>query len=419
MFLLHSAFEIALIGRDRIPVRRSHLAALSLLALATLAPAAPSKLDQMVQTLRTKHGTGDGEPVVAVDAAAQAIAAALPASAGTGAGAAPVPTNRIHFVDGDRVTGTLSWLRKGKVGFSAFATKKIEAAFAAVADIESAERYEVVLADGSRVVAAFRRTGNPDTLGFTTVTGQEEVSKDRVVGIETREYAEAQRAALVEKGRVRLGKVWKGHLDAKYSESDGNTELRNIEFQAEAVRTTKVDRLRLNAYTNNASNGNVKTAQRSWGDVRLDLFLPRDFFYFVQGRLETDELQSLDLRTTIGAGIGKTWRGPDEFELDFGLGFSFVREAFNNNTDNSEGTLLLTLDIDRRLAPNLFFEMRNIAYPNIADSEFRLTSQTNLKSKISSDLSFLVGFLQKYDSTPLAGIRKSDYTITTGLRKDF
>jgi putative salt-induced outer membrane protein YdiY len=410
-------------------MRRSWITPLALLALAALAPAEPSRLARMVDSLRAKHGTGDGSLATsAADASTSTTSTGTPTyseaaddapDAGTGGGVAPVPVNRIHFEGGDRVTGTLAWLRDGAIGFSGFSTSEIQAAFDQVADLETAETYEVELADGSRVIAAFRRTGDPATLGFTTVTGQEEVAKDRVVGIETRAYAEAQRAELIEKGRVRLGKVWKGHLDAKYSESSGNTELRNIEFQAEAVRKTAVDRLRLNLYTNNASNGNVKTAQRSWGDVRLDLFLPKDFFYFVQGRLETDELQNIDLRTTIGAGIGKTWRGPHDFELDFGLGYSFVREAFNTGTDNSEGTLLLTLDVDRRLGRNLGFEMRNIAYPNLSDNEFRYTSQTNFKSKIASDLSFLVGFLQKYDSDPLPGIKKSDFTITTGLRKDF
>ena len=392
-------------------------------------------LSERVERLRQKHGfqdTGDGNATTsarqgaledkrAADLAEQAAASPEVGdiSSGTGDGAAPTPSNRIHFVGGDRVTGTLAWLRDAAIGFSGFATDEIEADFDSVADLETSDPYEVVLDDGSRVVAAFRRTGDPTTLGFTTVTGQEEVAKERVVGIETREYADARRAALVERGKVRLGKVWGGFIDAKYSQSEGNTELRNIEFQAEAVRTTKVDRLRLNAYTNNASNGNTKTAQRSWGDVRLDLFLPRDFFYFLQGRLETDDLQSIDLRTTIGAGIGKTWYGQDEFKLDLGVGYSFVREAFTNNTDNSEGTMLLTLDIDRRLARNLHFEMRNIAYPKPSDGEFRLTSQTNLKSKISKDLSFLVGFLQRYDSDPIAGQRESDYQITTGLRKDF
>lgn len=395
---------------------RPRLATLGLLlSLAASAPAASSRLEELVQGLRDKHGTGDGLAV----APATALPEAPAVPTGTGEGTAPVPVNRIHFVGGDRVTGKLAWLRDGKVGFAGFATSEIEAAYPKVADLESDEAYEVLLDDGSRVVAAFRRTGNPDTLGFTTVTGQEEVPKDRVVGIETRAYAEAQRAELVERSQVRLGKVWKGYLDAKYSESSGNTELRNVQFQAEAARSTKVDRLRLNLYTNNASNKGVKTAQRSWGDVRLDLFLPQDFFYFVQGRLETDELQSIDLRTTIGAGIGKTWRGPDEFELDLGVGYSFVREAFTTGKDNSEGTLLLTLDVDRRLANNLFFETRNIAYPKVSDGEFRLTSQTNFKSKISKDLSFLVGFLQKYDSDPLPGVDKSDFTITTGLRKDF
>ncbi len=331
----------------------------------------------------------------------------------------PVVVNKIFFENGDRVTGKLNSIRSKDISFDAFASSAIKAPFASVVDIQTEGTYEITLRDGSILVGTFRPTGKPETFGVSTLTGLEKINRDHVVGVETKSYAIARRAELKEKGIVRLGKVWSGYLDAAYSESSGNTETRNLQISAEANRKTSVDKLRMAFLTNNSSASGAKTAQRSSGDVRMDLFLRNNLFYFVQGRLETDELEQVDLRTTLGAGLGKRWEGANDLKASFGLGYSYVREAFANNTDNSEGSLLITFDLERALGRNVSFEHRLIAYPNINDSEFRFQATTNFKSALSRNLSFVVGFFNKYDSDPLAGIEKNDLTITTGLRRDF
>lgn len=389
----------------------THTCTLALGALALAAASAPAatKLEQMVGRLKARHGGSLSETARDV-----LRATSRPALAPT-----PKPVvDAIHFKSGDRVSSIqLSSLRDGTVSFAAFATTEIQAKLAAVSDLVTKDTYEVRLDDGSTLVAAFRRNNDPKTLGLETKSGRQDVPHARVLGIETKEYAAAKRLEMKEASKVKLGKVWSGFVDARYSESSGNTELRNVEVNAETVRETAVDRFRLNLFANNASNAGVKSAQRSAGDARFDVFLPNDLFYFMQGRLESDKLQQIDLRTTIGVGLGKTWKGPDGFRLSAGLGYSFTKENFTTNTSNSEGAALVTVDLDKKLAENLTLEHRFIGYPRSGSTRFN--AQTNFKSALGDNLSFIVGFLNKYDSDPLPGVEKSDFTLTTGLRRDF
>jgi len=149
------------------------------------------------------------------------------------------------------------------------------------------------------------------------------------------------------------------------------------------------------------------------GMFLYDALLKKPYFHHV--RLSFLDYATLDaLNVTLGgARIG-------DLELDLGVGFSFVREAFDGGTDNSEGTLLLTLDVDRSLGRNLSFSERLVAYPDIqGDGNFRLTSQTIFKNKIAKDLSLVLDFLVKHDSNPPAGIEDTDFTVSTGIRRDF
>lgn len=329
------------------------------------------------------------------------------------------PEDRLDFVSGDRVHGVLAWVRKGVVAFSAFMTKEVKASFTEVRGIETTGDYEVLLTDGSRLRGRLRPHRDAGMLVVASEIQETEVAAEDVTTVETVEAAEAARLAMREKGVVRLGKVWKGYMDLGYTESSGNTELRDVRVTAGATRKTRVDKLTLRAFTNRASTRSTVTAQRSQGEARLDVFLPRDLFYFYQTRIENDELRDLDLRTTLGVGLGKRLRTSPDYQLALGLGFSFVKENFTTIGNNSEGTLLFTTDLERRLSSTLSIEHHLTAYPEVGNGDLRLNAQTTLKSALTGDLSFTLGVLNKYDSDPPAGIEKSDVTVTTGLRKDF
>lgn len=351
--------------------------------------------------------------------ASAAPSPAPPSSATTATPASTAPLDLIRFVNGDRVHGRVLWVRDGTLGFSAWASPEIRAPLAEVAAVEAEGVFEVKLSDGTLLRGPLGYAGPDAPFGVRTVAGTVPVPLRALAAFETVAEVERQALAREREQRLSLRKVWKGHLDWGFARSTGNTELQDLRVAAAATRTTKVDKLSLSAFNNVSSAGTKKTAGQSAGEARLDIFLKNDFFYFLHGRLESDDLRELDLRTTLGAGLGKTFRGAHDFRLSLGLGYSFVTEQFELRPDRKDGTLLLTLDFDRALGRRLFLEERLVAYPELSDGGLRYTSQTTLKSKLTRDLSFTVGLLNKYDSDPPAGIGRSDVTFTTGLRKDF
>lgn len=365
-----------------------------------------------------RAGTGTGDPgPEAPPAGTRAPGLAAQGSTDEDAsGDRPAPL--VEFVNGDRLHGDLVTLRKGVVTFSAFRSSLIDADLTDVRDITTADAYEVGLADGSLVIGALRPTGEAGTLALATAQGSVVVPRDQLVGIDPVGTRAAKAAAEATRIAKANRATWSGFGEVAITESTGNTELSNVKVSAEAIRKSPDDRFRLKLFANEARNQQRLTAQRASGEARMDWFLEDDWFWFAQGLLETDELRSLDLRTTLGVGIGRKHRGPRNLQLDVGLGFSFVREAFASGRDNSEASMLVTLDFARDLSRNLSFAESVVAYPQ-PDGDFRLTSDTTLKSKITDKLSMVVGLLLKHDTDPQPGIEPTDFTVTTGLRRDF
>lgn len=353
------------------------------------------------------------------DRRATAAQSALVSSAKTDSSfvsqASQVPMrNRLYFENGDRLAGKLTYLRSGKIGFSALSSSDVQAKLEALQDLATKEDYETTLSDGTVLVGRFVPNGSSGTFQVVTKIGSQEVPISELKSIETLAAAKEMREA--EKATV--DKVWNGYVDFGYTQSTGNSETDNLNLAAEAIRETKIDKFRIFAQNIKASNANIRSVNRTLGQARFDVFLPKNKYYFMQGQLENDKLRLLDLRTTLGVGLGQRWFGAQNFEMALGLGYSFVREAFTNGTDNSEGSLLLTFDYLRDINSNLRFEHHTLAYPK-TDGEFRFNANSTFASKISDTLSFTLGLVNIYDSDPPGGAEKSDFTLTAGLRRNF
>lgn len=383
-----------------LPMRNHRTACLTLLSLGLVAHAtASSRLEGLVEQLRSR------QPSMTLAQTPEATQSAA--------------ANELRFSTGEVVQGRVTGIRDGVVTFSAFRSTGIEADLADLVDARGADLLHVELADGTSLQGRFQFNQQETSLDVVTEVGVVTVPKERIARVATPAVIEAEYAALVEKGAVRLGKYWKGYGDLGFSSSTGNVDTSNTKVQFEATRITPVDKFRLNVFTQQADANGAKTVSKTFGEGRFDVYMKNRLFYFMQGRLETDEIRNLDLRTAIGAGLGSKIIDRDDLDLSLGVGYSFIREAFQGGLDDSQGTLLVTLDTDWEISDRLSFEQRVSANPDFSSSDLLIKSQSTLKSKLSDDLSFTLGYVYNYDKIPPAGADRRDATITSGIRKDF
>jgi putative salt-induced outer membrane protein YdiY len=379
-----------------------HTLSLLLGATCLLVPpttSAATKLEEMVNQLRNR------QPTLTLASAPPQLAAA--------------PANQLKFSTGEVVLGRITAIQGGVVSFSAFRSQNIKADLADLIDAKGENTLHISLQDGTTLQGHFQANGDNASLQVQTEVGSVTVPKSSIVRVATPAVIAAEIAALKEKGTVRLKKYWKGYGDLGYSSSTGNIDTSNTKLQMEVTRSTAVDKFRLNIFTQQADANGSKTVSKTYGEARMDVFMKNNMFYFMQGRLETDDIRNLDLRTAIGAGLGSKLVKRKDLILSLGVGYSFLREAFNSGASLSQGTLLVTLDTDWDINDRLSFEQRISANPDFSRNDLLVKSQSTLKSKLTDDLSFTLGYIYNYDKIPPTGANRRDATITSGIRKDF
>jgi hypothetical protein len=98
--------------------------------------------------------------------------------------------------------------------------------------------------------------------------------------------------------------IYNGSLNAGYSQSTGNSQLRNVSLLADFVARSEQLRLSLlgrYVYGDNAESLNVRNTR---GTIKLDFFITKRLFWFASTYVENDFLQNLKLRTAIASGPG-------------------------------------------------------------------------------------------------------------------
>ena len=98
--------------------------------------------------------------------------------------------------------------------------------------------------------------------------------------------------------------IYTGSLNAGYSQSVGNSHLRNVSILGDLVARSEQLRLTLlGRYVNGDNNGSLQV-RNARGTIKLDFFITKRFFWFASAYVENDFLQNLKLRTAISSGPG-------------------------------------------------------------------------------------------------------------------
>lgn len=141
-------------------------------------------------------------------------------------------------------------------------------------------------------------------------------------------------------------------------------------------------------------------------------------------RLNGNDELGLDLRTSVGAGIGRYLRQTQDTTLSLVGGLQVSREKWQG--DQSDETTLeafgtLTWDWFRYDSPELDLSTDLIVFPNLSDSgRVRAELDIKLKWEMIEDLFWQLSFYDSYDSDPATpGVEDNDYGVSTSLGWEF
>jgi putative salt-induced outer membrane protein YdiY len=341
--------------------------------------------------------------------------------------AAPALADQLTLKNGDRLTGSISKSDGKELVIKTDYAGDVTVKFEAIQSITSAGDLHVSTSDGKTAVGPVTTSG--DNLEVATrAAGIVEAPKASIKTLRS----PAEQAAYEKSLHPGFAEGWNGGLNLGFALTRGNSASKNLNIAFNASRKGFKDKLTLYSSTIYATNDQKNatpstTANAISGGARYDRDITLRAFGFVNGDFFHDELQSLDLRTIVGGGIGLHAIKSASTTLDLLAGVNYTHESYSvalnpPNPDKSRSLAAATLgdEFMHKLGKSTVLTQNLYFYPDFTNTgEYRGTFNFGTVTKINKWLGWQNSFGDIYVSNPPSGKKKNDLLLSTGLNFSF
>jgi putative salt-induced outer membrane protein YdiY len=223
--------------------------------------------------------------------------------------------------------------------------------------------------------------------------------------------------------------LYSGSVTGGYSQTTGNSHLRNATLLGDFVARSEQLRLSINGRYVYGDKASTLIARNARGTIKLDLFITKRLYWFVASYFEQDTFQDLKMRTALATGPGYQFIERGDFSgiltnmtLYTEAGLAYFNEDFRVADDESSlrGRWSLKLNwpiLDDRVTFYHFDEL----YPSLQNTKnYFMTMDNGVRFKLIEG--FMSGFqvTTRFNSAPAKGTGDTDnlYLMTLGYSFD-
>jgi hypothetical protein len=315
-------------------------------------------------------------------------------------GTAFAKTDVVVFTNGDRLTGEVKSLERGRLRFKTEATDTINIEWDKVAYLSSDQNIQVETVQGVRHLGHLAESDKRKTLIVQTDSDAIEVSNIRVVKM----------TPIEARGLDRFdGEITAGY---NFTKADETTQL-NLGVEINYRTELRIVSINLDTVlTDSAVN---EENQRQSFTLETKRLLRNRWLWGANLSLDRNDELGIDMRTSIGAGGGRILRQTDHSSVVLEAGLKATKEDLAGSTTDEE-TLesygLMTWDWFRYDTPELDLSTSLEVIPNLSDTgRVRGELDITFKWEMVEDLFWQLSLYDSYDSR--------DYGIVTSLGYDF
>ncbi len=223
--------------------------------------------------------------------------------------------------------------------------------------------------------------------------------------------------------------IYVGSLTGGFSQTTGNSQLRNASLLGDFVARSEQLRLTINGRYVYGDNANTLVARNARGTIKLDFFLTKRFFWFASAYFENDRFQDLKMRTALATGPGYQFIDRGDFAglfkdmtLYAEAGVAYFNEDFRLAEDGTSirGRASVKFNwpiLEDRITLFHFDEF----YPSLQNtSNYYLTMDNGVRFKIIEGFISALQVTTRYNNRPPPGTGDTDnlYLITLGYGFD-
>jgi len=315
----------------------------------------------------------------------------------------------IWLTNGDRVTGEIKQLEHGRLRLSTDSMGDVRVEWDDVVRVESEYEFQFERSDGRRITGAIDKT--PDQREITLTNEEQTI---------TFAYGKVVRISQIEDSfweRLQ-GSMTFGYSFTKASDvAQGNLGFR-------ATHRTEKRSFSLDGSTITTNDQVNESTQRSDLSFNMTRFRKNRWFSAYLLNFESNDELGLNLRTSIGAGLGRYLIQSNTSELALAgglLGTAETLEGDVSSQENIEG--LLGLNYSRYIFddPTVDLSVGLSVFPSITESgRTRAQFDINLRWELIADLFWDMSYYNTFDSDPPSGTESTtDYGVVTSLGWSF
>lgn len=330
---------------------------------------------------------------------------------------------QVTMQNGDRLTGTIEKSDNKTLVLKTDYAGELKLDWKAVSAIVTSEPVNVTLTGGETLRGKLNlseKGAEMDTPSGGIVYAQTAA----VQGIRSDKEEAAFKTQERELHHPRLTDFWSSALDAGMSLTRGNANSVSIAIHGQAARAAESNKLSLygeSIFAKSTSLGVISTtAHAIRGGLRDDFKLRDGVYAFGSSDFEYDQIQLLDFRNVLGAGIGYHAVKSARTVFDVFGGGSFRQDYFSTNVSMKSAQALTGEEWDYKLGTRAVLSERLSVYPNLSDlGQYYATLDSSASTKLNRWMSWHTSFSDRFLSDPISGARKNDLLLTTGLRVTF
>ena len=320
-------------------------------------------------------------------------------------------TDVVELLNGDHITGEVTQVHLGKLGFKTDDAGTLSIEWTKVARLSSKLHFEVETSSSHRY---FGKLAKSDTEGMLAIVDDESGTTSEILIVDV-----VRVAVLDESGRIR--DRFDGSFDFGYSHTK-STDSTQLSLDLDL---THRDRIRMWDLSGSALQSETSVASSDsaslWGEHRR--FLRDRWFWSGNLLLEQNDELGLDLRTLIGGGVGRYLIQSDVQELGLLAGIGWSKEELQDGRTISSTELILgfSYDVFSFDTPKVDFSTELVMFPSLTESgRLRAKADVSLRYEIVKDLFAELSLTDDYDSkAPSSNAEKHDYAVVTSLGYSF
>jgi hypothetical protein len=316
--------------------------------------------------------------------------------------------DRVVMKNGDQFTCTVNKLKGGLLYIETdYLSGSIGLDWAQVEKVESPSVFQVTMNDGTRSLGKIGRVASGET-------GQEFVVTSE--GVERR----ANPAAVVdiESTKPNFWRQLKGGIDVGYDFTSGNSQATatsnaNVNYESPKWAAGITDTTSFSGQTQGTHTNLIDITgqegvffKKNWSLIGL-----QDFLHSSQ--------QSLDLRTTLGGGVGWYLFRTNSTFLVVSGGTVYTREKFTPSVElESDQNIEGLAGIQYQLTRFNRYSLVSSAYlfPGFSDpGRIRATPKLTFSMKLDNNFYTNLSFWDNYDSHPPANSKGNEFGISSGI----